>query len=114
LVPKAVVKGTAKAVAKENVHSVYKLVDDADNVVYVGRTRQGVLNRYKQHLGDPKKQDWIHDVFPTEHATNLTLDGARVMEQQLINQYRLQKHGGQFYNRINSISPSKWAKHGID
>ena len=35
------------------------------------------------------------------------------MEQLIINEYGLQKNGGQLYNKINSISPSKWHQYGI-
>jgi len=43
----------------------------------------------------------------------LTKQQARVMEQNLINQYGLQKNGGQLLNQINSISPKKWEANGI-
>jgi hypothetical protein len=35
------------------------------------------------------------------------------MEQNLINQYGMQKNGGSLYNQRNSIAPKYWGKHGI-
>ncbi|WP_181302054.1 hypothetical protein [Rhodanobacter sp. PCA2] len=43
----------------------------------------------------------------------MTKQQARVMEQTLINQYGLEKNGGQLLNKINSISPKYWEKNGI-
>jgi hypothetical protein len=48
-----------------------------------------------------------------EGATNLTKEQARVLEQTLINQYGLQKNGGQLINKINSIAPKKWGAYGL-
>jgi hypothetical protein len=35
------------------------------------------------------------------------------MEQNLINQYGMQKNGGSLYNQRNSIAPEYWEKHGF-
>ncbi len=37
---------------------------------------------------------------------------ARILEQQLINQYG-GPNGGQLLNKINSISPNQWSRYGI-
>ena len=46
-------------------------------------------------------------------TTTLDHNRSRIIEQQLINKYGLQKNGGQLFNKINSISPQKWGKWGI-
>ena len=38
---------------------------------------------------------------------------ARFWEQTEINQFGLQKNGGQLFNKINSIDPKKWNKFNI-
>ena len=46
-------------------------------------------------------------------ATGLTKNGARVFEQNVINQLGLQSKGGGLLNKINSISQKKWLQYGI-
>lgn len=47
------------------------------------------------------------------HVIRFPLAQARIMEQNLINQYGMQKNGGSLYNQRNSIAPKYWGKHGI-
>jgi len=50
---------------------------------------------------------------PLDNTGKLSLKDAKFMEQLLINKFGLQKNGGQLYNKIYSISPSKWHQYGI-
>jgi hypothetical protein len=38
---------------------------------------------------------------------------ARILEQNLINKFGLERDGGQLFNKINSISEKNWFKYGI-
>ncbi|MDC8098670.1 hypothetical protein [Chryseobacterium rhizosphaerae] len=46
-------------------------------------------------------------LFETQ-VTGLTKAEARVIEQNFINQYGLQRNGGALLNKINSIAPNNW------
>ena len=48
-----------------------------------------------------------------QRATSLTKNQARILEQQYINLYGLEKNGGQLLNQINSIAPSRWNSFNI-
>ena len=48
-----------------------------------------------------------------QRATSLTKNQARIIEQQYINLYGLEKNGGQLLNQINSIAPSRWNSFNI-
>jgi hypothetical protein len=48
-----------------------------------------------------------------QRATSLTKNQARIIEQQYINLYGLEKNGGQLYNQINSIAPKYWNNFSI-
>ena len=48
-----------------------------------------------------------------QRATSLTKNQARILEQQYINLYGLEKNGGQLYNQINSIAPKYWNNFSI-
>jgi len=63
-------------------------------------------------MADPNKVGLMFSPL-MQYGTNLTKTEARVIEQTIINQFGMQKNGGQLLNKINSIAPSKWELHGI-
>lgn len=93
-------------------HTVYEGLDKAGVVRYVGRTSRDVLTRGAEHIASGAgKENLIYQAV--RGGKDLTLPAARVMEQQLINQYGLAKNGGQLLNRINSVAPKHWEQYGI-
>lgn len=89
-------------------HTVYQGVDAEGTVRYVGITGNEPQNRFNQHLNSKGtgKESLIYN--PVKEGTGLSKTQARVMEQNLINQYGLQKNGGLLLNKINSIAPQYW------
>jgi len=90
-------------------YTVYQGVDKATGAVkYVGITSREVTQRAAEHMA--KGDAWkALDYRAVPGALNLDRTGARVMEQNLINQYGLPN----LYNQINSISPQYWSIYGI-
>lgn len=75
---------------------------------YVGITSREVTQRAAEHAA--KGDAWkALDFQAVPGALNLDRTGARIMEQNLINQYGLPN----LYNQINSISPKYWSIYGI-
>jgi hypothetical protein len=98
--------------AARGTHIVYQGVDKSGVVRYIGRTSRDVLTRAAEHIAaGGGKQNLIYRAVPG--GTNLTLQEARILEQQLINQYGMAKNGGQLLNKINSIAQKYWAMYGI-
>ena len=96
----------------QGTNTVYRGLDAAGKVKYVGITNRAPAIRFGEHLGSGTNKALLRfEAIPG--ASNLSRTGARVWEQGLINQYGLGKNGGQLFNRINSISPTKWYLHGI-
>ncbi len=105
--------GYGRAVqAAKGTYSVYQGVDAAGNVKYVGITSRNPLIRFAEHLSTIGQKSTL-DYKVIKAATNLTREQARVIEQTLINQYGLEKNGGQLINKINSIAPKKWGAYGL-
>jgi RHS repeat-associated protein len=101
-----------RALAARGTHVVYQGIDKAGVVRYVGRTSRDVGTRGAEHIASGGgKENLIYRAV--QGGENLTLQEARVLEQQLINQYGLGKNGGQLLNRINSIAKKYWDKYGI-
>jgi hypothetical protein len=91
---------------------VYQGFDKAGVVRYVGITERDAAVRFGEHLSSGTAKSLLrYEVVPG--ATNLSRIEAKVWEQTLINQYRLQKNGGLLLNKINSISPKSWWQYGI-
>jgi len=90
-------------------YTVYQGVDKATGAVkYVGITSREVTQRAAEHMA--KGDAWkALDYRAVPGALNLDRTGARVIEQNLINQYGLPN----LYNQINSISPQYWPIYGI-
>uniref|UniRef100_UPI00321B59BA RHS repeat domain-containing protein n=1 Tax=Flavobacterium olei TaxID=1886782 RepID=UPI00321B59BA len=105
--------GYGRAVtASTGAFSVYQGVDSAGIVRYVGITSRNPLIRFAEHLSSMGKRASLR-YSVIEGATNLTKEQAKVLEQTLINQYKMQKNGGQLVNLRNSIAPSKWSAKGV-
>lgn len=90
-------------------YSTYVLRDSSKNVKYVGITSRGTSVRGAEHAADPSKFGLQIKLV----GSNMTKYQARVWEQQQINQLGMQKNGGQLINKINSISPNRWAEFGL-
>jgi len=96
----------------QGTNTVYRGLDAAGKVRYVGITKRTPTVRFAEHLGSGTNKALLrYEANPG--ASNLSRTGARVFEQRLINQYGLGKNGGQLFNEINSISPSRWHFYGI-
>jgi len=97
---------------QEGLYSVY-LGRDNDNIIrYVGITKRDPDLRFKEHLSSGTERSGLHyEVI--EGTGKFTLRNARIMEQTNLNTYKMQKNGGQLFNKINSISPKYWEKYGI-
>lgn len=110
---KAVQTAGANAVqAGEGTYSVYQGFDAANNIRYVGITSRNPLVRFVEHLNSMGQRSTLrYEVI--EGASKLTKEQAKILEQTLINQYGLQKNGGQLINKINSIAPQKWGAYGL-
>lgn len=78
-------------------------------VKYVGITERTPLVRFAEHLRSigTGKELLRYRVVPG--ATNLTRLEARIMEQTLINKYKI----GNLLNVRNSIAPKYWFQYGI-
>lgn len=105
-------KVAAKSIAEEGANLVYQGLDKTGVVKYVGITGRDAAVRFGEHLGSNTAKSFLrYEVIPG--ATNLSKTGARIWEQNLINQFGLSKNGGQLLNKINSIAPKNWLKFGI-
>ncbi|GAA0893873.1 hypothetical protein GCM10009122_35530 [Fulvivirga kasyanovii] len=95
-----------------NTNVVYQGTDAQGNVRYIGITNRPPEKRFAEHgrSGSPRS---TLDYSVINGSTNLSRTDARVQEQTLINQYGMKKNGGALENRINSIAPKHWNKHGI-
>ena len=94
---------------KANHYSVYQGIDkETGEVKYVGMTGRDPEVRWREHKrsGTPRAKLEYNIVKGGE---GLSRQQARILEQQLINQYGLPN----LYNRINSISPKYWESMGI-
>jgi hypothetical protein len=102
----------ARAVS-QGTNVVYQGLDAAGKVRYIGITSRTPALRFAEHLNSfgTGKELLRYDVI--KGAEGLSITGARVWEQTLINQYGLQKNGGLLLNRINSIAPKNWWQYGI-
>ena len=107
-----IASGTAKTAENAGRYSVYTGKDADGNVKYVGITDRDPEVRFNEHINSGTNRATL-DYKVSEGKTGLTKAEARRQEQLLINQYGLEKGGGQLYNKINSISPKKWPENNI-
>jgi hypothetical protein len=92
-------------------YSVYQGTDpNMGEVKYVGITERDPQVRFDEHANSGTNRATL-DYKPIESGLSKTQ--ARVMEQNLINQYGMQKNGGMLYNQRNSIAPKYWNRYGF-
>lgn len=96
----------------EGEYSVYYGKNSEEAVKYVGITKRNPEIRWAEHLASNTKRNTLTYELVQE-ATGLTKNQARILEQQYINLYGLEKNGGQLLNQINSIAPSRWNSFNI-
>ena len=93
-------------------NSVYYGVDKDGIVRYVGITEREPIARTYEHLhSKTMRADLFYHII--DGTGSLSRIQARIIEQNLINTYKLGINGGQLYNKINSISPRYWNRFGI-
>ncbi len=92
--------------AVDGAYSVYQGLDAAGTVKYVGITGRDPAVRIGEHLKDIGTGREALKYSVMDGTGNLTRDGARLIEQSVINTNGLQKNGGTLLNKINSISPA--------
>lgn len=80
---------------------------------YVGITKRAPGIRFAEHANSIGTGKELLQYRVIEGATGLTRTQARVWEQNLINIHKLGRNGGMLLNKVNSIAPKHWAKHGI-
>ena len=107
-----IASGTAKTAENAGQYSVYTGMDTDGNVKYAGITSRQPEVRFNEHINSGTNRATLNYQV-SEGKTGLTKAEARRQEQLLINQYGLEKDGGQLYNKINSISPKKWPENNI-
>ena len=98
----------AATTSETGAYSVYQGLDASGNIRYAGITSRNPAARFAEHAAAGGERGLLD--FRAV-SSGLTKAEARVMEQNLINQWGLQKNGGQLLNKINSISPSKWGNY---
>jgi RHS repeat-associated protein len=86
-------------------YSVYRGVDAMGDIKYVGITKREPAVRWAEHAAAGGEKGTLF--FETQ-AVGLSKAEARTIEQNIINQFGLQKNGGQLLNQVNSIAPSNW------
>jgi RHS repeat-associated protein len=106
--------GMTRAAGAElkGAYTVYRGVDEAGVMRYVGKTMRDPAVRWGEHLSSlgTGREFLRYDVMSIGIQTDTE---ARIIEQLTINQYGLQKNGGLLLNEINSISPKYWYMYGI-
>ena len=103
-------RGAGPAAGAYTVYQGVVVGVGAGVVRYVGITMRNVATRGAEHAAEGGAKAALRY---SPHATGLTKQAARKVEQQLINQYGLKKFGGQLLNKINSIAPKNWPQYGI-
>ncbi len=93
-------------------HSVYVGVNEAGEVKYVGITGRQPNERFSEHSRSLTPRANLHYI-EIPKAQGLSKLQARIIEQNLINYFKLGKNEGVLLNKINSISPRYWNEWGI-
>jgi RHS repeat-associated protein len=94
-------------------YAVYRGLDNAGLVRYVGITSRNPTIRFTEHrLAIGTGRDLLR-YRVVSGATNLSKIEARIWETRLMIQYGLGKNGGPLLNKIYSISPRYWSKFGV-
>ncbi|WP_305306844.1 RHS repeat-associated core domain-containing protein [Brevundimonas sp.] len=90
----------SREAAEVGAYTVYRSIDDAGSVNYVG-----ITNSVARRIAEQSRGLGIR-IRPIPGLTGLTASQARGAEQALIELYGLGRNGGQLINRINSIARS--------
>ena len=92
--------------------TVYLGKDEFGIIRYVGITVRDPAVRFAEHLRSGTNRSYLHfdAIEGTGHLNSIQ---GRIIEQNIINIYKLNKNGGLLYNKINSISPKFWDKYNI-
>ena len=100
----------ARIQAGQGNSTVYVGVDKDNVIRYVGRTDRNPEIRFGEHY----RSGHMTSTLKFKPITrNIDHNSSRILEQELINKYGMQKNGGQLFNKINSISAKHWEKFGI-
>ncbi|MDR2384657.1 MAG: hypothetical protein LBD80_03190 [Tannerella sp.] len=92
-------------------YSVYQGTDpNTGEAKYVGITERDPQVRFDEHLNSGTERSTLRY---ESIESGLSKTQARIMEQNWINQYGMQKNGGMLYNQRNSIAPRYWNRYGI-
>ncbi len=102
-----------KAIIKTGTNVVYRGIDAAGVVRYVGITERNATVRFGEHAVSIGTGREFLKYSVIDGATGLSRIDARIWEQTLINQYGLEKNGGLLLNKVNSIAPRYWWLYGI-
>lgn len=93
-------------------NSVYLGTDNNHVVRYVGITQRRPQERFAEHLRSKSNRSTLH--YERIISTgNLSRREALIIEQTLVNLWKMEKNGGTLYNKINPIAPRYWDKYGI-
>ena len=93
-------------------NSVYLGRDYNDKVRYVGITKRSPQKRFSEHLRSKSNRSTLL-YEPIRNTGNLSRQQALIIEQRLVNLWKMEKNGGNLYNKINPITPFDWNKYGI-
>jgi len=94
-----------------NTYSVY-VGKNENGIGYVGITKRNPEIRIGEHLRSNSIRNSLS--YSTIKGTgNYSSIRAHILEQKIINYYKLQKNGGLLYNKINSLAPKKWPLYQI-
>lgn len=93
-------------------NSVYLGRDYNNTVRYVGITQRKPQERFSEHLRSKSNRSALR--YERILGTgNLSRRQALIIEQTLVNLWKMEKKGGALYNKINPITPLDWNKYGI-
>ena len=93
-------------------NSVYIGRDNKYNAKYVGITQRRPQERFSEHLRSKSNRSTLF-YEPIQNTGNLSRRQALIIEQRLVNLWKMDKNGGTLYNKINPIAPHYWNKYGI-
>ena len=97
----------------QGTNTVYLGTDPVTHEVkYVGITERDPSIRFAEHQNSGTVRAGL-SYQAIDGTGALSRTQARILEQTLINYYGLGKNGGMLYNKINSISSTKWGEYLI-
>jgi len=90
---------------------VYRGLDNAGVTRYYGVTRRAPNVRFNEHLRATGTGREMLDYEVIQG--NLSRSEALRMEQMGINQFGMQRNGGQLLNQRNAIAPNRWIQFNL-